>query len=112
MCCDAVRPVLSLGWVIRLQMYTRTALERQIASGTPRTRTLGMQLVNSDPGPMLMRSALEIASSTWGRGRALAGTRRNRAMPLRLAVILVSPRTRLPLCISASNCTLLLADEG
>ena len=71
-----------------------------------------MQLVKSDPGPMLTMSAWRMASSACGSGRTLAGTRRRRAMPLRLAVMLVSPRTRLPSRIKASSWTLLLVEEG
>ena len=49
-----------------------------------------MQLVKSEPGPMVMMSACWMASSAWGSGRASGGTRLRRLMPLRLAVILVT----------------------
>ena len=79
-----------------------------MASGTPRTSRFGMQLVNSEPGPMLTMSASENCVQRLGQWADVGGTRRRLAMPPELAVMLVSPRTCLPLRIKASSCKLLL----
>ena len=73
-CCDAVRFRLSLAWVIKLQMYTRTALEEARASEMPLTSRLVMILVKSEPGPTVIRSASSIASRVSGSGSASAGS--------------------------------------
>src|ERR1019366_1101640 len=74
---EAVSPRLSLACVIKLQTNTLTARLAAIALETSRTSKLGARLVNSDPGPMVIRSALSMASSATGRGFAFAGAIRN-----------------------------------
>src|SRR5580658_2244563 len=68
----------------------------------PRTSRFGIRLVNSEPGPMVIMSARAMASSVWGMGPTSGGTRNSSRMRPLLAVILVSPRTRVPSSMSAS----------
>ena len=95
---------------MRLQTYTFTALEAAMASGIPRTSRFGTRLVNRDPGPMVIMSALAIASSVSGKGFASSGTICRRAIRKRLAVIFVSPKTVEPSFIRASSCTFAIVE--
>ena len=54
----------------------------------PCTSRFGIRLVNSEPGPIVIKSAFDIASSVSGRGLAFSGTMRKRTMRKRLAVLL------------------------
>src|ERR1035441_11012633 len=108
MCCDAVKFRLSLACVIRLQTYTLMALEFLIALERSRTSRFGIRLVNSDPGPMVIKSAVSMAWSAAAAGFAFAGAIRNSVMRRWLAVMLVSPRTTDPSSMIAYSCALLV----
>src|SRR5438445_1608892 len=64
----ALSPKLSFASVIRLQTNALTAREAAIASGMPWTSRLGTRLVNKEPGPIVIRSALAIASKVLWQG--------------------------------------------
>ena len=100
---SAVRPSLSLVWVMRLQTYTLVAAESRIASGIPHTSRFGIRLVKSEPGPTVIKSARAIAAKVCGSGSGPGGTRNNSDIRPLLAVMLVSPLTREPSSINASN---------
>ena len=74
-----------------------------MAWAMPWTRRLGMRLVNREPGPMVIRSARAMASKVWGKGSTSGGTRNSSLILFLLAVILVSPRTRVPFSMTASS---------
>ena len=81
-------------------------MDSAIASGIPRTSKLGIRLVNKEPGPIVIRSALAIAAKVCGSGSTSGGiSASSQIMPL-LAVMLVSPRTRVPSSKDASSSTL------
>ena len=69
----------------------------------PRTSKFGIRLVNKDPGPIVIMSAWAMASRVCGMGPTSGGTRNSSRMRPLLAVMLVSPRTRLPSSMSVSN---------
>src|ERR1700758_1742545 len=77
--------------------------EATIASEMPRTSRFGMRLVNSDPGPIVITSAFAMASRVCGIGPTSGGTRKSSRIRPLLAVIFVSPRTRVPSSMSASS---------
>src|SRR5271165_5751981 len=108
MCCEAVRFRLSLACVIRLQTYTLVAREFLIAVDNSRTSRFGTRLVNSDPGPIVIRSAVLMACRAASAGRAFIGAIRNSVMRRLLAVMLVSPRTTEPSSMIAYSCALLV----
>ena len=72
------------------------ARESLIAFDKSRTSRFGTRLVNSDPGPIVIRSAFSMASSAARAGFAFIGAMRSSTMRRWLAVMLVSPRTTDP----------------
>ena len=62
--------------------------------------------VYSEPGPTVIRSARSIASSVSGSGAASGGSSISSTMRLRLAVMLVSPRTSEPSSMRATSVAL------
>ena len=59
--------------------------------------------MNSEPGPMVIRSADAIASRVCGKGFTSGGTSTSSLIRPLLAVIMVSPRTRVPSSMTASS---------
>src|SRR5258706_14598206 len=108
---EARQLLASPGCQIRLTKKALIARDRRTALETPSTSRLGMMLVNSDPGPRVIRSALAIAFSVAGSGRHLPGRRRIREIGERLLLIRVSPVTRRPFSRVASR-TMFLAVAG
>ncbi len=92
-CSDAVSPSDSFACVIRLQINTRVAFDAAIASGMPLTSRFVISDVYSEPGPSVIRSALAIASSVWGRGSAPEGSSVSSTIVFLLRVMFVSPST-------------------
>src|SRR5271165_6139944 len=93
MCSEAERSRLSFACVIRLHTYTLVARDFLIAFDKSRTSRFGTRLVNSDPGPTVIRSADSIACRAARAGFAFIGAMRRSTIRRWLAVMLVSPRT-------------------
>ena len=65
--------MVSPGCHIKLTKYAFRAGEVAMACGMPSTSRFGITLVNSDPGPRVMRSASAMARSVSARGLGLRG---------------------------------------
>ena len=67
-----------------------------MAAGIPSTSRFGITLVNSEPGPSVIRSALRDGVQRSAIGRHLAGVQANAADARRLWLMRVSPATSVP----------------
>ena len=65
--------MVSPGCVIRFTKKAFSAGEAAMACGIPFTSRLGTTLVNSEPGPSVIRSASAMASSVSGSGLTRRG---------------------------------------
>src|SRR6516225_5027321 len=91
---------------MRFAMYTRGALDFPMALAISGINRLGRMLVYSDPGPRRIRFALRMASTALGMGRTRRGDSVSLSIRDRLALMRVSPCTRLPFSSLATRWTL------
>ena len=76
--CEARYPIVSPGCCRRLQTYMRRPRALSTARPRPGTSSGGSVDVNSDPGPITIRSARSTAASACGLATASAGLRKRR----------------------------------
>ena len=69
--------MVSPGCVIRFTKKALSAADAAMARGMPSTSRFGITLVNSEPGPSVIRSALAMASSVSGSGLTRRGLQRD-----------------------------------
>ncbi len=71
--------MVSPGCHIRFTKYAFTAGERRMAAGMPSTSRFGITLVNSEPGPSVIRSASRDRGQRGRQRRRFARTQADRA---------------------------------